>query len=478
MSTFYRFRSVERLLGDGSEELANQSIFFASPEQLNDAMEGYRDFFWSGDLIAWKNLFRHYLRCLQHAFALLIMHGEGRYAISMNELPIFSAADEFPTEDYRKLAQEISRLFLGREDVVKYITAMANSGRKIRRDELKYHLNYLHLIACECVINVHEAHDLMQPRSAPVPDMRERLKSIEQSNFFDTLSKIRAAHEDGEKFLDTLFEVSVRLIGTLTLNNLAARRVNPTDKNKNFVLVEFPDKYLKAVERLAFPDWYTACFMAECSNSSVWGNYGHNHAGACLIFQGKEYPDRSVLPVYAYNAYGGEGPIKNLVELSFKKVDYTAGYARIDFFRSLGRMPVPALNKTWYRDEDGKISVCAEDMYKDEQAWRDRYRANFLGDVLKKTNDWAYEKEYRLVLYGGAVDYANPANRALTYEFASLKGLIFGINMTIDDKLRIIEVVMQKCIAHRRTDFKFYQAFYDPRKRNIGHIEVMNLLPA
>jgi hypothetical protein len=156
MSTFYRFRSVERLLGDEFQELANQSIFFASPEQLNDAMEGYRDFFWSGDLIVWKNFFRHYLRCLQHAFALLIMHGDSLRMISMNELPIFCAADEFPTEEYRKLAQEISQLFLGREDVIKYITAMANSGGKIRRDELKYHLNYLHLIACECVTNVHE----------------------------------------------------------------------------------------------------------------------------------------------------------------------------------------------------------------------------------------------------------------------------------------------------------------------------------
>jgi len=66
-------------------------------------------------------------------------------------------------------------------------------------------------------MNVHEVHGLMQPRSAPVPDMRERLKSIEQTNFFDKLSQIRAAHENGEKFLDVWFEVSARLIGNLTL---------------------------------------------------------------------------------------------------------------------------------------------------------------------------------------------------------------------------------------------------------------------
>jgi hypothetical protein len=50
MSTFYRFRSVERVLGDRFQKLENESIFFASPKQPNDAMEWYRDFFRSGDL--------------------------------------------------------------------------------------------------------------------------------------------------------------------------------------------------------------------------------------------------------------------------------------------------------------------------------------------------------------------------------------------------------------------------------------------
>jgi hypothetical protein len=53
----------------------------------------------------------------------------------------------------------------------------------------------------------------------------------------------------------------------------------------------------------------------------------------------------------------------------------------------------------------------------------------------------------------------------------SSKGLIFGINTTTDDKVRIIEIIKQKCIALRRADFRFCEAFYDSRKRDIGHIE-------
>jgi hypothetical protein len=51
----YRFRPVDDLL-DTHEELAKQEIYFAPPEKLNDPMEAYKDVFWSGDLIVWRNL--------------------------------------------------------------------------------------------------------------------------------------------------------------------------------------------------------------------------------------------------------------------------------------------------------------------------------------------------------------------------------------------------------------------------------------
>ena len=68
---FYRFRSIEKLIG--KKELEQQAIYFAYPEQLNDPMEGYRDVFWLGDSIIWKNLFRHYLFCLQNISMLVLV---------------------------------------------------------------------------------------------------------------------------------------------------------------------------------------------------------------------------------------------------------------------------------------------------------------------------------------------------------------------------------------------------------------------
>ena len=50
MKTFYRFRSIDNLLGEKYNELENQSIYFASPNQLNDPMEGFKDLVFNGDV--------------------------------------------------------------------------------------------------------------------------------------------------------------------------------------------------------------------------------------------------------------------------------------------------------------------------------------------------------------------------------------------------------------------------------------------
>ena len=44
--------------------MERQEIYFASTKQLNDPVEGYKDLFWKGDAIAWKNFLRHYVLCL------------------------------------------------------------------------------------------------------------------------------------------------------------------------------------------------------------------------------------------------------------------------------------------------------------------------------------------------------------------------------------------------------------------------------
>lgn len=54
MERLFRLRKTESLIG-AHQELENQEIFFASPDELNDPLEGFLNIFWQGDRIVWRN---------------------------------------------------------------------------------------------------------------------------------------------------------------------------------------------------------------------------------------------------------------------------------------------------------------------------------------------------------------------------------------------------------------------------------------
>jgi hypothetical protein len=424
----------------------------------------------------WKNLVRHYLLCLDRAFSLFLIAGEEHHTLSSNNLPVFSGLNDFPTEDYRLLFGKISESFFAREDAMNRILGMASCGRQMGRDELKFHLDYLHLIALECIFKNYETQGIGPLRTGTPAAAEARLKEIASHDVLEKVSNLTKERGNADQVLGAMFSASVRVQAHLTLANFFRKKIDFSAKNKNFVMLDFPEKYLQATERIAFPEWYTSCFMSDCSNSSVWGNYSVNHTGVCLIFEATQVAGKDFLPLHGYVGYNGLGPTKGLLNMPFLPISYAEGYARIDFYRSIGRLPAPTLRSTWYSDDSGNVSVCAQDVFTDEDNWRRRYWDSFRRDALRKTKDWAYEKEHRLVLYGSVVDYSNPEHRTLTYNFPSLKGLIFGIKTKTEDKLKIMEVIEQKCVAEKRTDFKFYQAYYDPDARHIGHFELTNLL--
>ena len=61
MAEVFRFRNMDKLLGEEYQELEGQTIYFAGPEELNDPMEGFQDLVWCGDKIVWTNLVKHYI---------------------------------------------------------------------------------------------------------------------------------------------------------------------------------------------------------------------------------------------------------------------------------------------------------------------------------------------------------------------------------------------------------------------------------
>lgn len=462
---FYRFRSIENLIGK-HQELANQEIFFASPESLNDPMEGFKDIYWQGDAIVWRNFFRNYLVCLERLCLLLQLVGE-QEPLNETMIPITSNEDQLPTEEAKNLTKEVQREFFGKDVINQLIERIASRSKPIRRNELYFYLSNIHLLAIETILRIFEIKGL-RPSSEtnmPVKEMEEKLASVVKS--VDLLEQFEK--EDTSAPAEQFYEALRHTTDQLHLIGKANLPDQSEFSNRNFVIRDFPEKYLNSVEKLLYPEWYAACFMAECSNASVWGHYGDNHTGVCLKFKAVLSNEQPFISLHGINGWSGNGPMLGPRSHQFHKVRYESRFIEVDFFQSLGRLPIPILKKFWFTDEQGKRSECANAILSlPNDEWRNSYWLRFHEGITTKSKDWEYEKEYRLILSGSFIDFDEPSSRKLKYGFSDLDGIIFGIKTKMEDKLKIMKIIEGKCLSEGRKDFNFYQASYSHKKGCIG----------
>ena len=468
--SFYRFRSANNLL-DGYSELEKQTIYFAPPEQLNDPMEGYRDIFWRGDLIAWKNLFSHYIFCLERLSSLLLISGED-YKIDAENIPVFGSTDDLPTDSYKKLFKKIKARFLENKDISALILAISQRSTPIRREELGFYYDCIHMPALKLIFDVYIEENLSQESNRIDDKFFAGISSVVSNDFVGFLEKLISDGKAEQIIIDKLFKAKTHIKQQCNLIDRYNGTISKNEPNKNLLMIDFPSLYLSRLEEITFPKWYTSCFMSECENSSVWGHYGNNHTGMCLIFDSEAIKDRSYLKLKGITGQGRSGPIYGDKMMEFHPIDYKNGFGEIDFFNSIGSLPIPVLNTMWYMDEAGNTSACANKMNVDENAWRSNYWSSFIRGLTVKSKDWEYENEYRLILHSSITDLSEKDRRTLIYDFSSLKGIIFGINTKEEDKLKVIKIIEDKCNKHSRSDFKFYQAYYCADENCIKSVEM------
>ena len=141
MAEFFRFRSMEHFLGK-HQELEKQTIYFASPEELNDPMEGFRDIVWSGDKIVWTNLFKNSVYCLHWVYFQLKTE---RGPIQLDGLPILGRWDKL-SPFHKNLFDDIWDRFLKMPNMQQIIERLAATKHKVRYEELGYWLQTIHYI--------------------------------------------------------------------------------------------------------------------------------------------------------------------------------------------------------------------------------------------------------------------------------------------------------------------------------------------
>jgi hypothetical protein len=465
----YRFRSVKRLLQ--GHELENQEIYFASPPELNDPMEGFRDLFWQGDRIAWENLFKHYLRCLNQAFALYVLAGESE-PIVWQHIPIVGPLPRDPGSPLDdQLLQEIFDDFLGEPVVQELVAALAGRAAPVRRDELRAYVHCLHPFGLATIWRRHELHRSRSQESAAVGFMEHARAMLPALEAMIRTLPPASPRADDEALLREMFALFDQMSGQLGLIQLLGH-ADDHHPNKDFVFRTFGEEFVDELEQLVYPDWRVACFMSDCRNSSLWGTYGDSHGGACLIFRADIADDRAWLPLKRVSGYSTSGPIRRVVRHEFHPVQYSNKFPAVDFFRSIGRLPMDTLSKHWHSNAIGERSACAPAY---DSAWRDEYWKSFYPGATTKLADWTHEKEFRLLLMSSLTDFSRPEDRKANYDFANLHGVIFGMKMRVEDKLAICRIVAEKCRASGRTDFDFYEAYYSEGRGTIDHRK-MNML--
>ncbi|HIF9116177.1 TPA: DUF2971 domain-containing protein [Photobacterium damselae] len=457
ITTFYRFRSIDNLLEE-YRELEKQSIFFAPPALLNDPVEGFKDIYWQGDTVLWTNLFNHYLLCLMKW--CLEFHIVGDDFDLEQHFDTRLTIDDLP-ESFQKEFSAVSEKFIEHDYLRNLIQGMSYNREKVGESELKIYLKAVHSFALYCIYERLDGNNLFKNINFSPLD-------IFNDQYFSSLEKLENEHgaDKVQAFLTSsnfVFEQN---------NQALSLQTSLSEFRSNIFTTEFASLYVKKLEQLMFPNWFTACFMSECTNSSVWGNYGRNHTGVCMVFSAEIDSDgnSNLLLDGSILGWGSEGVIKGKLPFKFYPIEYDHKHKSINFFDSIARLPGPSVSKNWF-SWNGAVSSLVK---KDIEDWRKQYWSNFYKSVTKKTNDWKYENEHRLLICD-MCDSHLQSDTTLQYDFKSLKGIIFGINTSNKDKKRIIKVIESKVKDNNHYDFRFYQAYYCRTSGKIKHYEISSL---
>jgi len=462
----YRFRSADRLLGkDATEtkaaepgELEKLEIYFAPPEQLNDPLEGFREIYWSGDEIVWRNFFRHYL------LVLAIRSWQCDETVRFGtQLPKDLPVDKFPGNLDGVLLQAFNQMdaMLNDTDIISgYIKAFAQGEKKHYRPEVAFYLSTLHTRFLSIILFVNNKLDLSGSYAVEIPidplgDSEFHLQAIANIQAYDGVQRDLKAYEK-IALLNSTFAIK-------TAHVMPGYHQGARD-----LITAFVPRYLDQIERLMHPQWYVACFMKECNNSAIWGSYGDNHKGICLKYRVLGEAPYMNLEMNRPVGMGHKGIAHSFQNMPFKEVFYDREFSEIDFFKFLGNVSNQALGGFWYNDGAGNLSTKSEWFKTDSQEIRDEHYKGIDTALTSKLPQWESEKEYRLVL-SSYMDISDKKHRILKYRFSSLDGLIFGIKTALEDKIKAIKTIKAHCEREGISSFNFYQAYYDPISRSIQH---------
>ena len=464
----FRFRSSKALLeksfeNGGFQELEKQTIYFAKPEALNDPMEGLSDAFWDGDQVLWENLFRHYaLSLIWYASEWLLLKPQeiesGNVRACLTEL-------DLPTDSLRAIYREFCSDFCHEIASTEIASVLGSRTIPLRRERLTNLLFLVHRAALSHLFRVLKKHGLSNFEMPLTESVNESLKTT-VTGWESIAIKPQTIGMTVDHQLELMASIVNEINHQLELGMLS--RINDRDKARKLIALftQFPERYVDAFLRdLHFTPWRVACFSRNCVNASMWGTYGTDHRGAALVFRTEQRGSKRF-----FRVQGKVGTEVQGSEFEVHSVTYRRRPPPLDCFLEIGMLPIMKLESTWMRSEYGVTSGRLQEVTNDMDAWRKAHWEKAIERMTWKHPDWSHEDEERLIASTALTD--DPAPEALKYHFSQLEGIVFGMRMSSEDKLRIANVIEIKCRSERRANFRFFQAYYSPSK---GEMDISEL---
>lgn len=436
----FRLRSSSALLDDFNE-LENQEIFMADPESLNDPMEGFIRYLWNGNICDWNNLLRNYLICLEHMISLAYLIDNDDEYLKI-EIPVFKTMDHYPTEKYKKIMETILHNFYKADGIHDYINFIS-TRESVNEDELNVFLKTLNSTAIRVINNEHYKRGFIPKKQFlqyKPNGIKEFIKILSESKDIDNF----------EEIYKILIKSQKEIIEEMNLITYC----NTSNIKQRLLVTEFVDNYIKSIKQMTYSDTYLSCFMNNYTNSAMWGYYGDKHEGICLIF--KVYLEDSKKKIKLNNR-----------KYILQPVSYEDSTPEVNFFESLGRLPMKTIDDYWYNDifENKSEYIANFETEEAEHKWRENYWNSFLKSHTLKYDAWRHENESRIIIYDTLQQLESIDSRKFKYDFNDLEGIIFGYKTPLDIKKKIMDIIESKCLKNKRLDFKFYQTEFNSVER-------------
>lgn len=449
----YHYRPMKSAL----REIEDGTLYFAAREDLNDPIEGYVCVFWQGDRAAWEGLFRNYVCSVHQAIDLYLLRGGENMLRHRTLLIDLHRFDDVPLGGILK---DLGDAFLADREIQRLAALYGDRRLKVQEAELRLILHFIHHKALIlCLRKDLDRKTIPSKTAKGILNMLERAKGIRypfeqlEASLPDEAHRAAITKTIGDMLEDLRELQSVQLGLDDDAYLYGQRREDaPAEASQRrdwmSVVADFPKIYTAQLKDMVYPQSYVVCFSGKNDDSVMWGNYADCHRGVCLIY------DSEQLKQLELNG--------RRISLRVKPVVYGGELLERNFFETFGRLTHSQV-VTWLTGTEG-LSSCY-DVFSDEQAWRDQYWEVFDAKTYRKLETWKQEDEYRLALSNTFYDLDTPGSRNLRYDFAALKGVIFGVNTSEYSKKLMMERL--RLHAGALTDFKFYQAEYDDQAQRI-----------